>query len=330
MKLHAALLSLCLAGCVATPPAENSDAMIHAGYLKGHLEMLDTHAPWMSDAQKQAHAEAQATEVMKSIHLQQQTGAVVPPVIIPIGAPPAGAPSAPNSGAAVAATAAPQPTPVSAPPVVASETLTPPPAPDTQQKLMVALAGALAQDEQATGNNQGTDLRVVGNQDFVAGIYVMEGGSYSIQVTAKGADLLVIEPNRSSLYRRQNDGSYQFHNRNTGSTFSLRVMNERALLLDRVPSSGSPTRMLREKEFRGDLHSNSEALQEIAERYRQRALSDPEDAQLWTLCSAAAYKRSISDDEENARYARQIAASIRQILVSSSNPCPDAISAEHW
>lgn len=317
MKTRIVLLLLCLSGCVSAPPGQDSDALIYNGYREGHLEMLAVHAPWMSEAQKQAHADSQAREVLKSIRLQQQTGQVVPPIIIPLGEPPA------SPTAAVA----------DARPTVSVQPTAPVPlAPNrTPDRLVAPQAPSIATDRQVSTTipPQATSASKGPDKSFVAGTFVMEGGGYSAQVAAKGTDLLVVDSGRSSLYSLQDDGTYRFRNRN-GSVFSLKVLDQQTLLFDRIPSSGNPTRMLRETTSTAALSANSEADLEIAERYRQRALSEPQDAQLWTMCAAAAYKRSVSDGQNTARYARQMAASIRQILTSQSNPCPDAISAEHW
>ncbi|RZA29829.1 MAG: hypothetical protein EOP92_36200, partial [Lysobacteraceae bacterium] len=59
----------------------------------------------------------------------------------------------------------------------------------------------------------------------ISGTFVIEDGSYSITVEEAEGNLVVVEPNKRSVYTPAGDGSYQFHNDNTGSDFYLRVLD---------------------------------------------------------------------------------------------------------
>jgi hypothetical protein len=48
------------------------------------------------------------------------------------------------------------------------------------------------------------------------------------------------------------------------------------------------------------------------------------------MCSAVAFKRSLSDGEDFSRYARQMADTLKLIAVDSANPCSDAIPDSFW
>jgi hypothetical protein len=48
------------------------------------------------------------------------------------------------------------------------------------------------------------------------------------------------------------------------------------------------------------------------------------------LCSAVAFKRSLSDGEDFSRYARQMAETLKLITVDSTNLWPDAIPGSFW
>lgn len=87
---HASIvgLSLAMCACVSQPVAPTSYDEIYNSYVQGHMEMLRTHAPWMTEAETQAHAQAQAAEVIKSLKAQKQLGEVVPPIMIPLPPPP--------------------------------------------------------------------------------------------------------------------------------------------------------------------------------------------------------------------------------------------------
>src|SRR5690606_41523740 len=98
----------------------------------------------------------------------------------------------------------------------------------------------------------------------------------------------------------------------------------------RSASGSAPT--LRQVDVAGamaDLESNDE-YGDIAERYAELAQSAPDNAQAWSFCAAAAFKRAMSTEAEFGAYASQAAQVLQQILVGTANPCPDAIPAQYW
>ena len=166
---------------------------------------------------------------------------------------------------------------------------------------------------------------------FTGGTYAMQDGSYSIDLQQDGNNLVVVEPNKRSVYEKQNDGSYQFYNSNTGSTFGLRLIDARTVEVYRIPLSGSPARLvLVSAPAAAKLSDENDGYTAIAEHYRARAQSDSANAQAWTMCSAVALKRSMSDGQDFARYASQMAQVLKQTLVDTTNPCSDAIPSQYW
>lgn len=165
----------------------------------------------------------------------------------------------------------------------------------------------------------------------VNGTFVMDGGSYSMTIEEDGANLVLVEPNKRSVYTPAGDGTYRFHNDVTGSDFYLRVLDDDTLEAGRVPQTGSPSilRRLDTASAMAALEENGE-LTALAERYAERAQSDPDNAQAWTFCSAVAFKRAMGDGAEAAQFAQQSAQVLQTILVGSSNPCPDAIPSQYW
>lgn len=165
----------------------------------------------------------------------------------------------------------------------------------------------------------------------VEGTFVLEDGSYSITVEEADGNLVVVEPNKRSVYTPDGSGRYTFHNDNTGSDFYLSVLDDNTLEAGRIPQSGSPS-ILRKVDVAGAmaaLESNDE-YGAIAERYAGLAESDPANAQAWSFCAAVAFKRAMSSDAEFGAYASQTAQVMQQILVGTGNPCPDAIPAQYW
>ena len=165
----------------------------------------------------------------------------------------------------------------------------------------------------------------------VDGTFVLEDGSYSITVEEADGNLVVVEPNKRSVYAPDGSGLYTFHNDNTGSDFYLRVLDDNTLEAGRLPPTGTPS-ILKKVDVAGAmaaLESNDEH-SAIAERYTALAESDPDNAQAWSMCAAAAFQRAMSDEATFGAYATQAAAVLQQILVGSANPCPDAIPAQYW
>jgi hypothetical protein len=164
----------------------------------------------------------------------------------------------------------------------------------------------------------------------VNGTFVLQDGSYSITVEEEGANLVVVEPNKRSVYTPDGTGRYVFHNANTGSNFYLTVLGDDTLEAGRVPLSGAPS-ILKRVDANAAMAAleENDALTAIAERYAGRAQSEP-DAQAWAMCAAVAFKRAMGEGAESAQFAQQTAQVLQTILVGSANPCPDAIPAQYW
>src|SRR5690606_3776277 len=66
-------------------------------------------------------------------------------------------------------------------------------------------------------------------------------------------------------------------------------------------------------------------------KYQALSTSDPDNAQSWTACSAAALKRSLATGAEADAYGMQVAQMLRLIAVNGEvTPCPDAIPQVLW
>ena len=169
------------------------------------------------------------------------------------------------------------------------------------------------------------------------GTYVLEGGSYSIEVIQDGDNLVVVEPNKRSPYTRQSDGTFHFYNPNTDTVYGIRVVDNRTIEAFKPFQSGNvPTRLVRlggapRQEATGNPGSSGTDLGAIADRYQQLAQSDPDNVQAWTACAAAAKKRQLATGAEADAYAAQVADVLKLILVDPSrSPCEDAIPASVW
>ena len=178
---------------------------------------------------------------------------------------------------------------------------------------------------------------------FSEGTYVLEGGSYSIDIRREGDRLVVVEPNKTSPYIRQPDGTYHFYNTNTETNYGIRIVDNQTIEAFKPDQPGAaPSRLLRRggpptaaapgraqaPPASGGAGGNAGA---IAERYRKLSETDNKDAQAWTACAAAAKKRELATVAEADAYGRQMAMVLKQIMVDPSrSPCEDAIPASVW
>lgn len=166
------------------------------------------------------------------------------------------------------------------------------------------------------------------------GTYVLDGGSYSINVTFGAGTLTVTEPNKTSVYRQRGaSNEYLFTNPNNGVTYGLRVVDNQTLeAFKPVPGNVPSTLKLRGSAPAAAIPDSTLANAEaVAEKYYELSESDPANAQTWTHCAAAALSRSMLTSSEAEQNAEQNAMLLKFMGASSSNsPCPDAISNHIW
>lgn len=181
---------------------------------------------------------------------------------------------------------------------------------------LLCLAGATAAMAQQAGSATGT--------------YMVEGGSYMIELRQDGETLVVVEPNKESPYARQADGSYAFYNPNTDTTYGIRILDANTIEAFKPDFPDNPaTRLVR---MGGAVASGGEDAAPadadrygaLAEHYAGLIESDPANVQSWTACAAVAMKRSTSNPSESDAYAAQMAGMLQQMDAAAS-PCPEVI-----
>ncbi len=183
---------------------------------------------------------------------------------------------------------------------------------------LLCLAGATAAMAQQAGSATGT--------------YMVEGGSYMIELRQDGDTLVVVEPNKESPYARQGDGSYTFYNENTDTTYGIRILDANTIEAFKPDYPDAPaTRLVRMGGPVADAGDGGDAAPAdadrygaLAEEYANRIESDPANVQSWTACAAVAMKRSTANPSESDAYAAQMAAMLRQMDAAAS-PCPEVI-----
>lgn len=83
-------------------------------------------------------------------------------------------------------------------------------------------------------------------QGLVPGNYVDASSSYSIDLRTNGTDIVVVEPNKKSVYKLQPDGTYQFYNPDNGTIYGIRVVDDRHVDAFKPRVRGNiPTRLVR-------------------------------------------------------------------------------------
>lgn len=164
------------------------------------------------------------------------------------------------------------------------------------------------------------------------GTYVLEGGSYSIDVKFGPGTLTVVEPNKTSVYRQQGSSNdYAFTNPTNNITYGLRVVDASTLQAYK-PGTNSPPSTLRLR-APGPMSSvaASGSAEQIAERYAELSESDPANAQTWAQCAAAAMVRAMLPADQANAAVMQSAMLLKMITVNkASSPCPDAIPEALW
>ena len=162
------------------------------------------------------------------------------------------------------------------------------------------------------------------------GTYVMEGGSYMIEVQRGDSAVVVVEPNKRSTYGRVGPAEYHFWNPNTSTKYGIRVIDASTIEAFKPDNRNSaPTRLVLMSSGQVVENDDSDKFNAMAERYFAMAGSDPANAQSWTACAGVALKRAVSTSDEAGVYARQMASMLKQ-MDAHANPCPDAIEPSLW
>lgn len=167
----------------------------------------------------------------------------------------------------------------------------------------------------------------------VAGTYQMDGASYTITVEVGENELIVVEPNKRSVYRRVGTTQeYRFFNANTGSTFAMTVVDDRTLRASRVPQTVAPNILrLVSASAAAAATSQNDRFKAIADRYRLLAEGDTDNTQMWTFCAAAALGWAMKPEAEAATYAWRVVQQVKPIAVNTAvSPCPDVLSSDLW
>ena len=166
--------------------------------------------------------------------------------------------------------------------------------------------------------------------DVTPGTYMLEGGSYMIEVQADGDGLLVVEPNKNSPYTRVDDDEFHFWNDNTQTNYGIRYLDDRtieAFKPDQPDNVASRLVLVGGGGADAVVENHDSARWEaLAEEYAARLESDPANIQAWAACAGVAMKRSVSTQADADAYAQQMAQMLQQIMPAGGSPCPEVLS----
>ena len=167
--------------------------------------------------------------------------------------------------------------------------------------------------------------------DVTPGTYMLEGGSYMIEVQADGDGLLVVEPNKNSPYTRVDDDEFHFWNDNTQTNYGIRYLDDRtieAFKPDQPDNVASRLVLVGGGGADAVVENDDSARWEaLAEEYAARLESDPANIQAWAACAGVAMKRSVSTQADADAYAQQMAQMLQQIMPGGSpSPCSEVMA----
>ncbi len=166
---------------------------------------------------------------------------------------------------------------------------------------------------------------------LTSGQYTTADGYYTITINFEGSSLTVIEPNRTSVYKKVADNIFSFVHPNTNVDYRIEVMDPETIQTFKPAVSNSRYTIKLSSASTSANNEQYKTYAAMAERYKAKMTTEKKDAQLWAFCAAAAYARSTMNDEGFKEYALQAASSIKLIIINKAKcPCEDAIPAEIW
>ena len=169
--------------------------------------------------------------------------------------------------------------------------------------------------------------------DVTPGTYMLEGGSYMIEIQPSSDGLVVHEPNKDSPYTRFDEDEFHFWNDNTQTNYGLRYLDDRTIEAFKPDVPGNVgSRLVLVGGGTGIVESDdSERWEQLAQDYSARIESDPANVQAWAACAGVAMKRSVSTVEDADDYARQMAQMLQQMMPAGSpSPCAEVMPDNVW
>ncbi|MCQ4035480.1 hypothetical protein [Kaistella montana] len=165
---------------------------------------------------------------------------------------------------------------------------------------------------------------------FQKGIFVMEGGNYSIQAQLEAGKFTVVEPNRTTPYTLMSGNTYQYYHSGFNKTYYVEIVDNNTLNFT-SSNTGNATVFHRESSASASDEVNTHYM-EVANKYKKLAEDGADqEVQAWAFCSATALAGAMKTNKEYRDYAKQASQSLKLIIVNpNQNPCSDAIPDDIW
>lgn len=167
--------------------------------------------------------------------------------------------------------------------------------------------------------------------DVTPGTYMLEGGSYMIEVRPTAEGLVVVEPNKESPYHRVNDTDFHFWNDNTQTNYGIRYVDARTIEAFKPDADYNvPSRLVLVGGSGADAvveNGDSARWEALAQQYAALIETDPDNVQSWAACAGVAMKRSISTQADADAYAGEMAAMLQLMMpAGAGSPCPEVFT----
>ena len=159
------------------------------------------------------------------------------------------------------------------------------------------------------------------------GTYVLEDGSYTVNVEFGNRTLTTIEPNRRATYIEVSPGVYDYINTNYNNRrYRMTVIDDRTIEASKPDMDSPPTRLVLAKapDLSKAVQSNAE-WNTIAQKYMALTSSDPDNIQSWTACANAALGRSHLTQAAADSMVRDNIAILRDTFGINTSPCPEIL-----
>lgn len=167
--------------------------------------------------------------------------------------------------------------------------------------------------------------------DVTPGTYMLEGGSYMIEVAPTSDGLVVHEPNKDSPYTRVSDTDFHFWNDNTQTNYGIRYLDERTIEAFKpdVPGNVGSRLVLVGGSGADAVVENDDSAhwEALAQQYATLIETQPDNVQAWAACAGVAMKRSISTQVDADAYAGEMAAMLQLMMpAGAGSPCPEVFT----
>lgn len=136
----------------------------------------------------------------------------------------------------------------------------------------------------------GLNLPIMTLNAATSGLYVIEDGYYSVNAEFSSDGLLVIEPNKNSLYKRTEDKEeYVFVNPTNHIKYGIRVIDDATIEAFKPDHPDINSTILKLKTASAVVSpAVDNEMDKIARKYQNLSETDNINTQTWTFCALVA------------------------------------------